>query len=155
MDWSSELRDLRRDLDSLRGERARLAGIEEGERQQRLAQMKDLFDSLRVEDALGEMNRLLLDGKGELETFAPWGIEEEEPADEDGETLDEDEETEEFTDSVSAILIWEDDGNMELAVDMGMTEKGFFLQVNGNDVRLQEDALRQALIQAFREGEGI
>ena len=154
MDWSSELRELRSELDSLRGERARLAGIEEAERQEYLAQMKGLFESLRIEDALGEMNKLLLDGKGKLETYSPWGIDEE-PAEEDEETLDEEEETEEFTDSVSAILTWEDDGPMELAVDMGITERGFILQVNGNDVRLEEDALRQALIRAFREGEGL
>ena len=154
MDLSSDLRELRRELDTLRSERDRQATIDEAERQERIAQVQSLFQSLGVEGTLSEMNRVLLDGRGEVEVYAPW-IPQENGGDEDEEDLEEDEETEEDNDSVSAILTWDEEGTREVAVDMGMTSNGMYVQVNGNDTRLDKDALNRALIRAFREELGM
>ena len=155
MDWSSELRELKVDLDSFRRERERRAGVEEAERQQRRAEMNGLFQSLQIKESLSEMNRLLMDGQGELEVYVSWEPVEANVDEEEGETDGENEELEEETDSVSAILTWQEEGTREIVVDVGMLEKGYFLEVNGEDIRLEQDALRQALVRALREELGF
>ena len=151
MDWSSDLRELRSELNDFRREQQRRASVEEAERQERWAQMKSLVQSLQIEGALSEMNRLLLDGKGEVEMYAPWEIEE----DAGEEELVEEDEIEEESDSASAILVWEEEETKEIAVDIGMAEGGLYLQVNGTGIRLEQEAVRKALIRAFREEIGL
>ena len=116
-----------------------------------MAEVKDLFSSLAIEEDLGEINRVLLDGHGELEMYTPWDDEIAEDRSRDEGTPIGDDEIEEEGDSVSAILTWEEQGSRELAVDLGITLNGYYLQVNGEDVRPERDSVRQALIQAFRE----
>ena len=158
MDWSSDLRALRSELEPLREELEKQASIEEAERQERLAQVKSLFKSLQIEEALNEMNRILLDRRGEVAVYAPW--QEEEDVGEEGEDLiEENEEVEEDTHMASAVLTWEESGVREIAVDLGVdTEsmrKQVYVLVNGSGVRLEQDAVRQALIRAFREELGL
>ena len=149
MDWSSELVALRQEMEPTRRELERQGAIDEAERQQRLAEVKDLCASLAIEEDLGEVNRVLLDGHGELELYTPWDDEAEEDTSRDKGYPIGDDEVE--GDSVSAILTWEEQGSREIAVDLGITLNGYYLQVNGKDVRPERDAVRQALIQAFRE----
>ena len=151
MDWTSELRGLKEELEPLRQERERRTATEEAERQERLAEVKKLFDSLHVEGLLGEMNRVLVNGQGTLEVYTPWDIEES-PTDGGEEVAEEDEEGE---DSMSAVLAWDEGGALEIAVDVGEGPDGFYLQVNGVDIRLEEDAIQQALLRAFREELGL
>ena len=63
----------------------------------------------------------------------------------EGNDLDDDSEA--FT----AFLSWEEDGEREIAVDLGVTDAGVYLRVNGKDTRQERRALEQALLRAFRE----
>ena len=154
MEWSSELREIRRALDDLRRERERQAKTEEAELQQRNTEIKNAFQSLQIQDALQEMNRQLLDGQGELEIYAPGELATDD-ADEGEEELEDDGEIEEVSDTMSAVLTWEEGGASEIAVDMGMTLRGIYLEVNGTEIRLDHDALKRALIRAFSEEVGL
>ena len=154
MDWSSELRELRKELDGLRKERDRQNIIEEAEIQERNAQIKNTFQSLQVQGALEEMNRQLLDGQGQLEVYAPGELATDD-SDEGAEEIEDEDEVEEVSDTMSAVLNWEEDEAREIAVDMGMTLKGIYLEVNGTDICLDQDALRSALIRAFSDEVGL
>ena len=157
MDWSSELRALREEMDSRRTEPESEDIIDEAEREARLAQLKDLFQSLQIEESLSEMNRVLLDNQGVLEVYAPWELEEDVEEEEDDvleEDFEEDEELYEESDAASAVLSW-GKGTRVLAVDIEMGQKGFYLEVNDTDVSLDQNAVKQALIQAFREEMGL
>ena len=81
-----------------------------------------------------------------METLTSWETE-----GEDDPFYLEDVADEEETDFVTAILSWDEQGEREIAVDLGLTEQGFYLQVNGADVRLERGALERALVEAFRE----
>ena len=158
MDWSQELRTLRGEVDSLRRERQRQSEEEEVIRQQHRAETKALFQTLRIEQALGEMNRALLDGAGGLEVFSPGepgGDLHEGQDDEDEMKMEEEEEVEEESESMAGILTWEERGAREIEVDLGITDGGPYLEVNGTDIRLEEEAVRQALIQAFKDEMGL
>ena len=48
------------------------------------------------------------------------------------------------------ILTWEERGERELAIDLGVTDDGIYVQVNGIEVRAEREALEPALLQAFR-----
>ena len=151
MEWAEELKQLRREVDNLRLERTRRIEIEEGEHQQQLAQLKEVFEGLQIHASLEEMNRHLLDGKGEVTLFLPW---ESPPDDAPNPVADEEEdeeEPEEEVDVASAILGWEEDGEREVAVDLGLAENGVYLHVNGQDVRLTDDAFKKGLTRTFFE----
>ena len=152
MEWADELRQLRAEADSWRSERAALLRTQEEERDRNLAQLKDTVESLKVEALLEEMNRQLLDQKGRVEVYRPWEEQDQESIGEELPQEDEqDEEPEGADEVVSAILVWEEEGAREITVDIGMGERGPYLHVNGADIRVREEALRQALTRAFRE----
>ena len=155
MDWSEELRTLRGEIDSLRRERQRQAEEEEVIRQQHRAETKTLFQTLRIEQALGEMNKALLDGVGDLEVFAPGEPGEDLPEGQDDEDEMAEAEVEEESESMAGILTWEEGGSREIEVDLGITESGPYLEVNGTDIRVEEEAIRQALIRAFKDEMGL
>ena len=48
-------------------------------------------------------------------------------------------------------MIWDEAGEREIAVDLGLSEDGTYLQVNGVDIRPEGEALEQALVEAFRD----
>lgn len=156
MDWPSDLKALRNELDPFRRERARLASLEHEEYQERLIQLKHMFESLEIERSLEDINRELLDDMGEVEVFAPWDPPEigDDEAD-DSDEISEDDEGEIEEDVASAVLSWDEQGSCEIGVDMGLAERNIYLQVNGTEIRPEPDAVRQALIQAFREEIGI
>ena len=54
-------------------------------------------------------------------------------------------------DVITDILTWEEGGELELAVDLGISDDGIYLQVNGVDIRTEREALEQALIEGFRD----
>ena len=157
MDWPSELRTLREELDPFRRERARLASLENEEYQERLGQLRQMFQSLDIERSLRDLNRELLDDMGEVEVFAPWDPPPavEDDANDNGEDEAEEDEDEVEEDVVSAVLSWDENGSCEIGVDMGLAERSIYLQVNGTEIRPEAEAVRQALIKAFREEIGI
>lgn len=146
MAWQDTLLKLREELAGVRSERQKQAATEEEERRRQQARLTEFASSWEIPALLTEMNRVLLDSRGQVETVTSWEIEE----DEDPFYLDVAEDEEE-TDFVTTFLSWEEQGEREIAVDLGLTDQGFYLQVNGTDVRLERGALEQALAEAFRE----
>ena len=58
---------------------------------------------------------------------------------------------EEEGDVIALILTWVEGGERELAVDVGISEDGTYVQVNGVEIRPERAALEAALVEAFRE----
>ena len=151
MEWADELRQFRAEVDAFRLERASRLQIEEAARQSAFTHLKETFEELHVKALLEEMSRHLLDGQGQVILYLPW-----EPSDQavespEVESDDGSEEESEDEDVASAILSWEEEGERQVVVDLGMGERGVYLQVNGADVRVRDDALREALKRAFGE----
>ena len=145
MAWQDTLLELREELAAARAERLQRASEEAAEIGKQRDELTRLADSLGISDVLSEMNRTLLDGKGEIETIVSW-----EPEQEDDD-LSPDDDDEEEADGISAFLTWEEAEEREIAVDLGLAEDGIYLQVNGVDIRPERDALETALIEAFRD----
>ena len=61
------------------------------------------------------------------------------------------EEDEDDSDVITSVLAWEEGGQLEIIVDVGLTDEGTYLQVNGIEIRPERDALEQALLEAFRD----
>ncbi|MCI0812029.1 MAG: hypothetical protein J4O10_10815, partial [Chloroflexi bacterium] len=57
----------------------------------------------------------------------------------------------EDTDVITTILSWDEGGEMEIAVDLGLSDDGIYLQINEIEIRPERDALEQGLIEAFRD----
>ena len=147
MAWRDTLGSLREQLAEVRAERQRQAAAEDAEIQQQREELSGLATSLGINQLLNEMNATLLNGQGELETIVSW----EAPAEGDDDDLDDGNDTEEEGDLVATILTWDEAGEREIAVDLGLSEDGTYLQVNGVDIRLEAEALEQALVEAFRD----
>jgi len=151
MAWRDTLNGLREELAEVRGERQRQARAAEAEQQRQREELSKLADNLGVSQLLNEMNSVLLRGEGKLEILSSWenGGDNEEV--EDSPLLLDDMEDEENADVISSVLIWEEDGEREIVVDLGFADQGPFLQVNEIDIRPEQEALEQALVEAFRE----
>ena len=146
MAWQDTLSELREELAAVRAERLQRASEEAAEISKQRDQITQLAASLGISDVLSEMNRTLLDGKGEIETIVSW-----EPEEEDNNLSQDDAEDEEEADGIAAFLTWKEGEEREIAVDLGSAEDGIYLQVNGVDIRPEREALEAALIEAFRD----
>ena len=142
--WRDTLAELKEQLAEARAERIRRDAEEDAELQRQRVVLSELAESLDISDLLTEMNRTLLDGGGAIETILSWETE-----DEDDDTLPFD--AEEESDVIALILTWVEGGERELAVDVGATEDGTYVQVNGVEIRPEREALEVALVEAFRE----
>ena len=146
MAWQDTLLELREELAEARADRLQRTSEEAAEIGKQRDEMTQLAASLGISDVLSDMNRTLLDGKGELETIVSW-----EPGEQDDDPSPDDDEDEEEADGISAFLTWEEGEEREIAVDLGLAEDGIYLQVNGVDIRREREALEVALIEAFRD----
>ena len=151
MAWQETLMKLREELREVRAERHHQAVEEEAQRQQQRRHLSELAASLDISSMLAELNRVLLDGKGEIETLSSWGDDGDDTELEDDDLDFDDEEDEEDVDAITSILSWEEDGEREIAVDLDLAEEGFYLHVNRVDIRPERDALERALVEAFRD----
>ena len=153
MAWRDTLSTVRDDLAKLRAERQRQSEEENVRRQERQQELTRISGSLEVPRLLDDMNDILIRGQGHVETEVSWEIsDDDEPDDdEDVDMIDLDEELVEDADYITAILTWEEDGEREIAVDLGWTDQGTYLQVNGVNIRTDREALEDALVQSFRE----
>ncbi len=142
--WRDTLTELKEELAEARAERIRRDAEEDAELQRQRVVLSELAESLDISDLLTEMNRTLLDGGGAIETILSWETE-----DEDDDTLPYD--AEEESDVIALILTWVEGGEREIAVDVGVTEDGTYVQVNGVEIRPEREALEVALVEAFRE----
>ena len=153
MSWRDTLEGLKQELTEVRAKRQRRVEEDETGLQKERDDLALKAQSLGIDGLLSEMNATLLDGKGEIETIVGW-----EPRDDDldidpgismngGEPDDE----EDDTDVITTILSWDEGGEMEIAVDLGLSEEGIYLQINEIEIRPEREALEQGLIVAFRD----
>ena len=145
MAWLDSLSELKQELAGVRAERLSQTSADEAEIQKERDELSRLAESLAVSDLLAEMNATLLDGQGSVEKIVSWESDDEDDGDEAA-ALDE-----EDADVIALILTWEERGERELAIDLGVTDDGKYVQVNGIEVRAEREALEPALLQAFRE----
>lgn len=149
MAWRDTLFQVREELAGLRAQRRSQAEADQSEIVRQREELTQLARTLGITQMLEEMNATLLDGQGELEHIVSWEPDSN-PDSGEQEPLLEDE-VEEEADVITAILSWEEGGELELAVDLGISDQGTYLQVNGVDIRAERDALEQALVEGFRD----
>ncbi|MCH7621298.1 MAG: hypothetical protein IH870_05310 [Chloroflexi bacterium] len=150
MVWRDTLRELRDDLSEIRAQRQSDMQADEKAQQAQRLELTRIAESLGLTGLLQEMNSVLLNGQGEVENIFSWEEEEEEDSEESLPMPGNLEELED-SDYVNAILTWEEDGEREIVLDLGFGEQGMSLLVNGVDIRLEQEALEQALVEAFRQ----
>tara|TARA_Y100000310_G_scaffold258851_1_gene267377 strand:- start:64 stop:537 length:474 start_codon:yes stop_codon:yes gene_type:complete len=153
MTWRETLEGLKQELTDVRAVRQRRVDEDEAGLQKERDDLSRTFQDLGVDGLLAEMNSTLLDGKGEIETIVGWESTAEDPDQEAGISMngDEPDEDGEDTDVITTILSWEEGGEMEIAVDLGLSDDGIYLQINEIEIRPEKEALEQGLIQAFRD----
>ncbi len=158
MAWRDTLVKLRDSVAQARAEKLSEAETWQEERRDHRGKLQEMADSLGIGLLLTEMNTVLLEGAGELETFASWepleallglptglpGLVDDDDEDEDGFEDDD-------ADVISSVLSWDEAGEREIVVDLGWDEEGMFLEVNGEEVRHDRAALERALVEAFKK----
>ena len=149
MAWRDTLRELRDDLAEIRAQRQTQRQADEAEQQAQRLELASISESLHLTGLLQEMNSVLLNGQGQVENISSWEEEKEEDLDESLLTLDGLEEPED-EDYINVVLTWEEDGEREIVLDLGFGEPEMSLLVNGVDIRLEQKAVEQALVEAFR-----
>jgi len=153
MTWRDTLEGLKQELIEVRTQRQRRVEEEDAGLQKERDDLSRMAKDLGVDELLAEMNATLLDGKGEIQTIVGWVSDDGDP-DLDGVISmngDEPGDDGEDTDVITTILSWEEGGEMEIAVDLGLSDEGIYLQINEIEIRPERDALEQGLIVAFRD----
>ena len=153
MTWRDTLEGLKQELTEVRTQRQRRVEEEDAGLQKERDDLSRMAKDLGVDELLAEMNATLLDGRGEIETIIGWESDDGDP-DLDGVISmngDEPDDDDEDTDVITTILSWEEGGEMEIAVDLGLSNEGIYLQINEIEIRPERDALEQGLIVAFRD----
>ena len=142
MAWRDSLEQLKAELTQARATRMERLEAYDQEVAAEREELLSRHDSLNVTALVLEMNEVLLDGQGEVETTVEWetGEEEEEPIYED-----------ETADVISTALSWDEGEELEVVVELAMLDEGVSLMVNGVQIRQDRNALERALIDAFRE----
>ena len=153
MTWRDTLEGLKQELTEVRSQRQRRVEEEDAGLQKERDDLSRMAKDLGVDELLAEMNATLLDGKGVIQTIIGWESDDGDPDLEgvismNGEEPDDDDED---TDVITTILSWEEGGEMEIAVDLGLSDEGIYLQINEIEIRPERDALEQGLIVAFRD----
>ncbi len=152
MSWRETLEGLKQELTDVRVERRRRVEEDDAGLKKEREDLSRMAQNLGVDELLAEMNATLLDGKGAIETIIGW-----EPSGGDvdldtGISMNGDEPDDyEDTDVITTILSWDEGGEMEIAVDLGLSEEGIYLQINEIEIRPEREALEQGLIVAFRD----
>ena len=134
--------NLKEELTSARA--SRLERLEAFDRQVEAEreELKSRHESLRIAVLVAEMNEVLLDGQGQVETTVEWESE-------DDEDLFEGED--DMADVITTALSWDEGEELEVVVELVMLDEGLALMVNGVQIRQDPDALERALLSAFRE----
>ena len=141
MPWRDSLLQLKEELSSVRA--SRLQRLEAFDRQVS-AEREELMarqESLQVTALVSEMNDVLLDGQGLVETTVEWENEDE----------DRFEGEDDMADVITTALTWNEGEELEVLVELVMLDDGLALMVNGVQTRQDQDALQRSLIEAFRE----
>ena len=152
MSWRETLEGLKEELTGVRAQRKRQVDEEKAGLQKERDDLSKMAQNLGVDDLLAEMNTTLLDGKGEIETIIGWVADGDDLESEPGISMNGDEpEEDDNTDVITTILSWDEGGELEIAVDLGLSDDGIYLQINEIEIRPERNALEQGLIEAFRD----
>ena len=153
MTWRETLEGLKQELTDVRAVRQRRVVEDEAGLQKERDDLSTMAEDLGVDDLLAEMNATLLDGKGEIETIVGWESSGDDPDLDGGISMNggEPDEDDENTDVITTILSWEEGGEMEIAVDLGLSDEGIYLQINEIEIRPEREALEKGLVEAFRD----
>ena len=143
---------LKDELTNIRARRQSRVDEEAASLQKEREDLSNRAQQLGINELLAEMNNTLLDGNGAIETIVGWvtaddDLELEPGISMNGEESDEDDDT----DVITTILSWEEGGDLEIAVDLGLSDDGIYLQINEIEIRPERVALEQGLIEAFRD----
>ena len=149
--WHDRLLRLKQELAEVRAVRQRRTNEEEAELARERNDLSRLADGLGTAGLLADMNATLLDGRGRVETVVGWEDETVEGMINLSSPSLDLEEDEDDSDVITSVLAWEEGGQLEIIVDVGLTDEGTYLQVNGIEIRPERDALEQALLEAFRD----
>ena len=154
MAWRDTLTNLRDELAEARAQRLREAQEEDAEAEQLRASLRELAASLEIAQLLADVNTILLQGNGALETFVSWE-EGDDEAEEPGFNLvslnDADDEADDV-EEICLTLSWEEDGERAIEIELGIEEEDTaYLMVNGVPIRQEREALERAVVAAFRE----
>ena len=152
MTWRETLEGLKDELTNIRARRQSRVDEEAASLQKEREDLSNRAQELGINELLAEMNNTLLDGNGAIETIAGWvtaddDLELEPGISMNGEEPDEDDDT----DVITTILSWEEGGDLEIAVDLGLSDDGIYHQINEIEIRPERVALEQGLIEAFRD----
>jgi hypothetical protein len=142
MPWRESLLQLKGELTAARA--TRLERLEALDRQV-AAEREELVSrqqSLDIAALITEMNAVLLDSRGQVETTVEWESD-------DNEDLFEGED--DMADVITTALTWDEGEELEVVVELVMLDEGLSLIVNGVQIRQDRDALERALLNAFRE----
>lgn len=142
MAWRDSLEQLKAELTQARATRMERLEAYDQEVAAEREELLSRHDSLNITALVLEMNEVLLNGQGEVETTVEWETGEEE------EELVYDDET---ADVITTALSWEEGEELEVAVELAMLDEGISLMVNGIQIRQDRNSLERALIDAFRE----
>ncbi|MEC8960429.1 MAG: hypothetical protein VYE35_11935 [Chloroflexota bacterium] len=152
MSWRETLEGLKEELTDVRAQRKRQVDEEKAGLQKERDDLSKMAQNLGVDELLAEMNTTLLDGKGEIETIIGWVADGDDLESEPGISMNGDEpEEDDNTDVITTILSWDEGGELEIAVDLGLSDDGIYLQINEIEIRPERNALEQGLIEAFRD----
>ena len=153
MTWRDTLEGLKQDLNEVRAQRQSRVEEEEAGLKKERDDLSLMAKNLGVDELLAEMNSTLLDGKGEIETIIGWESDDEDAEDDLGVgIIDEASEDDDGdTDVITTILSWDEGGDLEIAVDLGLSKDGIYLQINEIEIRPEREALEQGLIEAFKD----
>ena len=153
MTWRDTLEGLKQELTEVRTQRQRRVEEEDAGLQKARDDLSRMAKDLGEDELLAELTATLLDGIGEIQTIIGWESDDGDPDLEGVISMngDEPDDDDEDTDVITTILSWEEGGEMEIAVDLGLSDEGIYLQINEIEIRPERDALEQGLIVAFRD----
>jgi hypothetical protein len=146
-DWNEKLNLAASELESAREKRDDLIKETEAAIIRYQVEIETLFTELDVEKLLNDMNKVLFSGSGSLQVTKSW----EDSGSTDTEESEEDDEEVQDTDFISCVLEWEENGERELAVDVGRDESGLYIEVNGHEISMDEETLQAAVLYAVKE----
>ena len=146
-DWNEKLNLAASELESAREKRDDLIKETEAAIIRYQVEIETLFTELDVEKLLNDMNKVLFSGSGSLQVTKSW----EDSSSADTEESEEDDEEVQDTDFISCVLEWEENGERELAVDVGREESGLYIEVNGHEISMDEETLQAAVLYAVKE----
>ena len=146
-DWNEKLKLAASELESAREKRDDLIKETEAAIIRYQVEIETLFTELDVEKLLNDMNKVLFSGSGSLQVTKSW----EDSSSADTEESEEDDEEVQDTDFISCVLEWEENGERELAADVGRDESGLYIEVNGHEISMDEETLQAAVLYAVKE----